>query len=393
MDANIEARIRSRIEAVLINDARNYAELRMMETQEEPLEGDAFEEERNLYQRIISSYRSAVSEVNNMLEENVGFLSGLCRIVETIKEKDDFREICAQIVDCVLQDLSAEYCSLVFYSQGERVDESLYLEGVRERQKFLFSHSHAALLGSPEFALAISRVAGEDVECVNIGDVYREPRFNKVDFPSVVRSLVCLPISVHDTRVGALILSHSLPRFFTNNHTRILRILASTIAHLYLLTARWNTHEAVSSVPKAVPAPSEDEETLSLILLRFENEHSVMRLPANKELIRSVRSTLCGIIGRRDSILPYEDKELLVLLPGISGDMLPTRATRLNEAFEQWKSSRGSDARGISMSIGYSTCQTGEDMMQTIEAAATMMRSQNVEEECFSPAVPDSLQH
>ncbi len=393
MDVNIEARIRSRIEAVLINDARNYAELRMMAAQEEPMEDDAFEEERNLYQRIINSYRSAVSEVNSMLEENVGFLSGLCRIVETIKEKDNFREICAQIVDCVLQDLSAEYCSLIFYSRGERADEPLYLEGVRERQKFLFSHCHAALLGSPEFALAVTRLAQEATDCVNMGDVYREPRFNEVDFPSVVRSLVCLPVIVHETKVGALVLSHSLPRFFTNNHTRVLRILASTTAHLYLLTARHETrNEApLSSTPES--ATQEDEETLSIVLLSFENEQAPMKSPANKEMIRSIRSTLCRTLEESDSILPYEDRELLVLLPGICESLLPMRASRLYDAFEQWKSSRGRAARGVHMNVGYATCQVGEDLIQTIDAASMMMLAEETQTEGLSQAVPDSPQH
>ena len=48
---NIEDRIRSRIEAILMNDARNYAEIRGMAEGEEPIHEDSFEEERNLYQR------------------------------------------------------------------------------------------------------------------------------------------------------------------------------------------------------------------------------------------------------------------------------------------------------------------------------------------------------
>ncbi|RPH74148.1 MAG: GAF domain-containing protein, partial [Candidatus Rokuibacteriota bacterium] len=206
MELDFEGKIRSRIEAILINDARNFAEMKTMASAEEPLESDPFAEERNLYQRIINNYRNAVSEVNTLLEENVAFLSALSRIADSIKDKRNFHEICSKIVDCVLQDLGAEFCSLVFRPDANGGDP-LYFEGVREQQKFLFSHSHASLLSSPEFAQAVNRLTADGGDCLNIGDVYREPEFNTIDFPSVVRSMMCLRINVHQKDLGALILS------------------------------------------------------------------------------------------------------------------------------------------------------------------------------------------
>ena len=46
MQTDIEGKIRSKIEAILINDARTYSELRMMATGEEPFDSDPFSEER-----------------------------------------------------------------------------------------------------------------------------------------------------------------------------------------------------------------------------------------------------------------------------------------------------------------------------------------------------------
>ena len=223
---DIENRIRARIEAILTNDARNYAEITKTAAMDEPLEADSFAEERNLYQRIINSYRSAVSEVNKLLEENVGFLSGFYRIVENIKEKDDFEEICSQIVDCILQDLGAEYCSLLFHESNG----PLCLEGVREDRKFLRIHSKSSMLGE-EFEREMTIMVRESSECLNVADVYGEPRFNAVDFPSVARSVLCLPITLRQAPVGFLILSHSLPNFFHDNHIRVLKILGSMVAH------------------------------------------------------------------------------------------------------------------------------------------------------------------
>ena len=110
----IEDKIRSQIEAILVHDAKSFAEIKEMAADDEPLETDVLAEERNLYHRIINGYRNAVGEVNKLLEENIGSLSSFFRIVESIKEKEDFQEICSQIVDCILQDLGVDYCSFVF---------------------------------------------------------------------------------------------------------------------------------------------------------------------------------------------------------------------------------------------------------------------------------------
>lgn len=375
MDMDIEGKIRSRVEAILINDARNSAEMKLMATEEEPLENDPFAEERNVYQRIISSYRNALREVNGVLKENTGFLSGLYQIIETIKEKDNFLEICSQIVDCVLRDLGAEYCGLVLRARSEQAGEPLYLEGVREQHRFLFSHGQAALLGSREFAQVVERLANEAADCVNIGDVYREPRFNAVDFPSVVRSLICLPISEHQRAVGTLILGHSLPRFFHQNHARVLKILASMIAHVHVLTASRSTRSVVppASPPQAIGV--EMEETLSVVLVGLESDSHPRRSLANEELIRSVRNLLLGTLEDNDSILPYEESGLLVILPGTLEKQLPMRAAKLREAFEEWRARQGEEERRIRLNLGYSTCQSGEDLVCALETASLMMRA------------------
>jgi len=143
MDIDIEGRIRSRIEAVLLNDARNYDEMKMTASGEDPMDGDPFAEERNLYQRIINSYRNAVSEVNGLLEENIGFLSAFYRIAETIKEKDDLQDICSQLVDCILQDLGAEYCSVIFRDCDDQRGKPKYLSASRENSSAATPDPHS----------------------------------------------------------------------------------------------------------------------------------------------------------------------------------------------------------------------------------------------------------
>ncbi len=375
METDIEEKIRSRIEAVLLNDARNCDDLRTMTSPEDPVEADPFAEDRNVYQRIINSYRNAVGEVSGLLEETVGLQTGLSRIVESIKDQSDFQRICSQVVECVLRDLEAEYCGLVVRTSEESKEESCYVEGIREQRKFLCSHSHATLLGSPEFDSLIKEIAAEGADCVTIGDVYREPRFTTVDFPSVVRSLVILPIRVRQTSIGALLLSHSLPHVFKENHTRVLKTLASMIAHLRLLTERHGSNEVEKAAGRPRGDEAENDETLSIVLLNFESSDSARRLLADRGTLRNIRGPLSRTLGGKESILLYDDTELLVLLPGTMADALPPRLGQLREAFDAWKAEQGEKARSIRLNLGYSTCESGEDMTRTLEAASLMMRT------------------
>jgi hypothetical protein len=380
VNTDFEGKIRSRIEAILINDARNCAEIKAMASEDEPLEIDAFEEERNLYQRIINSYRNAIHEVNHLLEENVGFISGLCRIVESIKDRDDFQEICSRMVDCILQDLGAEFCALVFRPQEAWEHNPLFVEGVREKQQLLFCHSYPTLLGSSEFARMVERLGEEADDFMNFGDVYREPRFHAIDFPSVVRSMVCLPIGAQGKRTGVLVLSHSLPRFFTPNHVRVLKILASMTSHLQLLTSQRNARAASAEDTSAQPDAPEPN-SLSLILLHFESEGSRCRSSADRDLAQSLIRPLTRGLEGKESILPYEPHGLLVLLPGTPKDRLMERASRLRAAFEDWRRDQGANAKSLRMTFGYATCENGEELSRTMEMAGQIMFAGREEDE------------
>ncbi len=369
MDRDVEGKIRSRIEAILVNDAKNYDEIKSMSSQDEPLEIDPFAEERNLYQRIINNYRNAMGEVNGLLEENLNYLSGLGRIAENIKDKDDFQEICLQIIDCVLQDLGAEFCGMVFRAHDKCAANSLFLEGVREQQKLLFSHSHPALLGSREFAGIVDGLIGEDGDCLTIGDVYRDPRFNNIDFPSVVRSLICLPIRVRQKPLGALVLSHSLPRFFNQSHARALKVIAGTVAHLLLLLDKWDPPS--ESLPDArFLNTTTESQCLSIVLLHLDRQEPARRTPAERELILSLRHALSQNLAAKESLLPYNGTKLLVLLPGTPEGLLFDRTARLRAVFEDWKNIQGERGANLRLSLGYATCGNAEDLTRTLEATA-----------------------
>lgn len=374
----IEDRIRSQIEAILINDAKNYSEIQKMASSDEPLEADALADERNLYHRIINSYRNAVSEVNKLLEQNIGSLSGFYRIVESIKEKADFQEICSQIVDCTLQDFDADYCSLLFPGS----DSTLCLEGIREDRKFIRIHSATSLLGSKDFERELACMAEEaGQECLNIPDIYKESRFNTVDFPAVVRSVLCLPILLSNTPVGFLMLSHSLPSFFHENHIRVLKILGSLVAHLRFL--HQGGRLAAPAMPTGAPDPSASHapEVYSVVLMEFDTKDVYGRRQSlQRQSVREIRMSLQGVLEGKESVLFYGEKELFVLMPGVSSEMLPARVRALQEAFSQWQTGRMEERGKILINLGFSTCEGEEDLSRTLEIASVVMHPESNDE-------------
>jgi hypothetical protein len=374
----IEDRIRTRIEAILVNDARNFSEIKKMAADDEPLEAeDILSDERNLYHRIINSYRNAVSEVNKLLEESIGSLSGFYRIVESIKEKKDFQETCSQVVGCILQDFGADYCALLF-PEGP---DTLCLEGMREDRKFLRIHSETSLLGSKEFERELTRMAAENPDCLKIEDVYKEPCFNAVDFPSVVRSVLCLPILLHDAAVGFLVLSHSLPSFFNDNHIRVLKILGSLIAHLRFLH---QGDPAVAPLPPEASSKqevSEKPDAYAVVLMEFDTlDMYGRRTPLEKKEICEIRVRIQGALEGKESVLFYEERELLIFMPGVSSEQLPARVRCLREVFRRWQADRFEDRRHVRTNLGFSVCEGEEDLSRTLEVASLVMHPETDEE-------------
>ena len=372
----IEDRIRNQIEAILINDAKNFNEIRMMASEDEPLDAEVLAEERNLYNRIINSYRSAVSEVNKLLEENIASLSSFYRIVDSIKEKRDFQEICSRIVDCILQDFNADYCSLLF----PETEGTLCLEGICEERKFIRIHTGDNLLGSKEFELELTQMAVENGDCLYIEDVYKESRFNTVDFPAVVRSVLCLPITLCNQTAGFLILSHSLPKFFHDNHIRVIRILGSFVAHLRLLHYNGGIPEFSGPGTCSEEDDSYAPDANAVVLLNFDLPDSGgRRVPLNRDSVCEIRSRIRGVLQDRETILFHRDRELMVFLPGVSSVRLPERVRRIREAFYAWRAVR-EDRKNVCLNLGFSVCEEDEDLSRMLEVASIVMNPANDED-------------
>jgi hypothetical protein len=371
----IEERIRTQIEAILVNDARNFNEIKQMASNDEPFDAEVLAEERNLYHRIINSYRNAVSEVNKLLEENVGSFSSFYRIIESIKEKKDFQEIGSRIVDGIMQDFGADYCGLLF----PEPENPLCVEGIREERRFLRIHSGDSLLGNREFERQLMRMAEENLDCLNIEDVYKESCFNAVDFPGVVRSVLCLPLFMQDRAIGFLILSHSLPKYFHDNHIRILRIFGSYIAHLRFLHQSGSISGVFSSREPETHQDAED--AYSVALLSFDTLDAYgHRVPLSKDAVREIRIRLQDALEGRESIYFYSERELMVFMPGVTSDSLPGRIRSLREGFYGWKADRFDAQSTARINLGFASCEGEEEISRTLEIASIVMHPESDED-------------
>ena len=367
--------IRSRIEAILANDARNHAEVRRVASAEGIAAAEGSGEERNLYQRVINTYRNAIADVNRRFEENVWFLSGFYRILESIKEEGDFQETCLRIVDCVLQEFGAEYCALVVYSDLKQDPPCLCVEGVQETEKYISVHSRPLLAGSEEFGQVLRSIVEEEPAGAAINDVYVDERFQAIDFPSVIRSLVCLPITLHNRTIGFLVLAHSIPCHFNSDHARILRILTGLLANVRRLTSASpaEPESALSARPRPEPV---DEGVLSVVLMDFETPGpggKYVRL--DRESILLIRRWIAPDLTGRECALFYGEKSLLLMLPGTPADALFSRIHDFHRAFLDWKREQSEKWQAVRMNIGYSTCRADEDLLQTLHAASAVMHA------------------
>jgi len=368
---DLESSIRTRIEALLISDARKQADLKAMASVEEPFEVDPFEEERSLYRRVINSYRSAVGEVNALLEENISFLSSFARIMDNIREKENFQEICSVIVDSLLEDLDVEYCSIMLLENPEAGSDSLYLEGIRDGEKFIFVHPSRHLLGNQEFERAIAASIMQTSDCLNLPDVYKDSRFNGVDFPGVVRSLICVPIESRGRLLGALLMSHSLPQYFKENHIRLVKILSGIISHSKLLADLHSLPAASAEVCARSPCR---RDIMSIILCSFERIiPGGSPCPLGKDTIAALRGRLSQALEPSEMLAVYNEGELLLLSPGTPAAALPAKVRALQDGFHQWRERQQENLAKVRMSGGLATCEGTQDIARTLEVASLMM--------------------
>ena len=142
-------------------------------------------------------------------------------------------------------------------------------------------------------------------------------------------------------------------------------------------------HLLSASTPqvRAVAEATERSDAYSVVLLEFDSQDAYGRwAPLNKEGIRGIRTQLQSMLEPRESVLFYGERDLLIIMPGVSPEILQARIRKLRESFNAWQTERLDPHRDVRMNLGFSVCEGEEDFSRTLEVASLVMHPENDEE-------------
>jgi GGDEF domain-containing protein len=100
----------------------------------------------------------------------------------------------------------------------------------------------------------------------------------------------------------------------------------------------------------------------------------------DRETLREIRERLREGLDPKESLLSYEDGQLIALLPGVSADQLPSRVRSLRDGFRRWKAEHSHPVTDIHMSLGFSAGEDGDDLARTLDMASQVMRAETDED-------------
>lgn len=179
-------------------------------------------QERNLYAR-------SLADANRLYEEKLRELSALQRVGNILRNLQSVRQVCAGIVDIMVEEVGAENCSLMLL---DRVRGRLTIRAARGRADAhaRYFDAQAAPASFPLGEGVAGRVA-QSGRPLLIPDVGADERFKPFEAPEPsVRSLLCLPLVESEQVWGVLNLSHPDIDAFTEDNERILSVVAGQAA-------------------------------------------------------------------------------------------------------------------------------------------------------------------
>ena len=245
-------------------------------------------EERNLYARLLE-------EANLQFEEKVKELSLLKRTGDIISDTFDIESFCRNLANIIIEETSAENCSLLL---KDHHTERLILKvacGKREKKITFFEDLKKS---NVIFSLG-EGVAGKvalEGKAILIDDVNNDERFDhsrKNHVPIV--SLLCCPLVLQEQVLGVINLSNSQPHAFSHNDMRAISIF-SAFATSILSNARLykETRDALEELKKT-----------QSYLLQSEKMFAIGQLAAG--VAHEINNPINGIINYAQLLIDQSD--------------------------------------------------------------------------------------
>jgi len=175
------------------------------------------------------AFSRSLSTSNNAFFEKVKEFSIIKRIAESINTSLDERTIYKGIVDLIIDETTAENCSLWMVEKDAGQIVLVAVRGQDNAEPRYFEPSERQENSMPLGHGAAGTVALKG-ESLLIENAQNSPHFVPMKSETAIRSLLCLPIKTNETVFGVLNMSHPDIGGFSKENERVLQLITSQVS-------------------------------------------------------------------------------------------------------------------------------------------------------------------
>ncbi len=168
------------------------------------------------------AFAHSLATSNQMFMAKVKEFSIIKRLSDSLLVGLNRRQICTEIVDIIIDETTAENCSLWLI---DRTLKHLALVAVRGQEDGQCRYLEQGLGQTLEVGRGAAGWAAHHGESLLIEDVASSPYFIQSESQTHIRSLLCVPIKANGQVIGVLNMSHPDIGAFSQEHERVLQLI------------------------------------------------------------------------------------------------------------------------------------------------------------------------
>lgn len=175
------------------------------------------------------AYARALADSNSAFREKVSEFSIIKRIGDSIRWNLDKRRLCIEIVDIIIDETTAENCSLWLVEPDKTGIQLTAVRGQREMEARYFPSgdpkASRMAMGEGVAGWVAQNGLSKLIENADKSGLFVE--LGRNDAPSQIKSLLCLPIKGHKEVSGVVNMSHPDIGAFSIDNERALNLIAN----------------------------------------------------------------------------------------------------------------------------------------------------------------------
>ncbi len=183
-----------------------------------------------------------LSESSDAHSEKIRELSIIRKISDLLRRPPDKETICKRIVSIIIEDTSAENCSLWLTEQEGRYVELTSARGQTDSGSMYLADPGAPGAMRLKMGEGIAGWVAKNGYPLLIKDVAKSPRFKKkkTGISGKIRSILCLPIKEREKIIGVLNVSHPDIGAFSKSNRLSLSIIADQSSMIFSIMLLFN---------------------------------------------------------------------------------------------------------------------------------------------------------